>query len=225
MFNTAPLLVLALAGFGALGVQARSFTVTNKCSYTVWPAVYTGDTSKGLPDGVAAQGGWQLDAGQSSTFNVPDDWTAGRIWGRTSCDFSKQDTQSCATASCIGGLHCTQPGIPPATLAEFTLNQAGQDNYDVSAVDGTNIPMSITGANCHTASCPVDLNPGCPAPLQYKDASNNVVGCLSSCKALGGDANCCSGADSTPDKCPNSGVQYYSYFKRYVVLRLIKELR
>ncbi|PWN34332.1 thaumatin-like protein [Meira miltonrushii] len=214
MFKSTPMMALALAAIASLQVDARLFTVTNKCSYTIWPAVYTGNTAQGTPSGIASQGGWQLDAGQSSSFGVPDNWQASRIWGRSECDFSKPDVSSCATGSCIGGLHCTQPGIPPATLAEFTLSQQGQDNYDVSLVDGANIPMAITANGCHTASCPINLNPNCPAPLQTKDASGNIVGCLSACKALGGDNNCCSGADDTPAKCPSSGVEYYSYFKQ-----------
>lgn len=46
-------------------------------------------------------------------------------------------------------------GIPPVTVAEFTLAQNGQDNYDVSNVDGSNLPMTITASGCPTASCPV----------------------------------------------------------------------
>ena len=60
----------------------------------------------------------------------------------------------------------------------------------MSLVDGFNIPMSITNnKSCHTASCPADLNPNCPAQLTGpKDSSGQVVGCLSACKAgLGGD--------------------------------------
>ena len=36
------------------------------------------------------------------------------------------------------------------------------DFYDVSLVDGSNLPMTITSnKGCPTASCPVDLNPAC----------------------------------------------------------------
>jgi hypothetical protein len=52
------------------------------------------------------------------------------------------------------------------TVAEWTLGKNGSpDYYDVSLVDGFNIPMSVVPtAGCHEASCTVDLNPGCPAP-------------------------------------------------------------
>lgn len=188
--------------------HARTLTVKNNCKSTLWPGIYTGNTANGKPDGVAANGGWQLNAGASSTFNVPDAWTSARIWARTSCDFSKQDVSACTTGSCIGGLHCTQPGIPPVTLAEFTLIPSGQDNYDVSNVDGSNVPISITANGCPKADCSVDLNAQCPSALQYKDKSGKVVGCKSACLALGGDSNCCTGSHNTRPTCPTGGGEH-----------------
>ena len=54
-------------------------------------------------------------------------------------------------------------GVPPVSLAEWTLGVDGKpDFYDVSLVDGSNLPMTITSSKgCPTASCPVDLNPAC----------------------------------------------------------------
>ncbi|PPR85430.1 hypothetical protein GOBAR_AA35258 [Gossypium barbadense] len=53
---------------------------------------------------------------------------------------------------------CSSSGAsPPATIAEFTLNGAGGlDFYDVSLVDGYNLPMMVspnggTGGNCTSA--------------------------------------------------------------------------
>lgn len=59
------------------------------------------------------------------------------------------------------------------------------DNYDISNVDGSNLPMTITADNvdCESASCPVDLNANCPGELQVKDGSGNVQGCRSACQA------------------------------------------
>lgn len=206
---------------------SRTITVVNKCSQTIWPVshrkqscvrgalltdlyyrslqgVYTGNAANGKPGGIAANGGFQLNAGASVSFTVPDTWTSARLWGRTGCDFSKQDVVSCSTGSCLGGMNCNQPGIPPVTLAEFTLAE-NVDHYDVSNVDGSNLPMSITGPGCATGSCPADLNPGCPGELQVKDGSGKIVGCYSSCKKLGGETNCCSGAHNTPQSCPSNG--------------------
>ncbi|KAG2007236.1 folic acid synthesis protein [Coprinopsis cinerea AmutBmut pab1-1] len=170
--------------------------------------------------------GWEAKPGTKVTFHVPDNWTAGRIWGRRGCDFSENPgPNSCLTGGCNGGLLCdprTGPGVPPASLAEFTLSGGlDSDWYNVSLVDGFNLPIRISNnKGCPVADCPVDLGPSCPAPLQGPlDHRGFSAGCKSACYAnLDGDqgnsTNCCSGEFSTPDRCPPSGVQYYDYFKR-----------
>jgi len=162
-----------------------------------------------------------MAAGSSVTFPVPDNWTAGRIWPRTECDFSTNPgPNSCATGGCNGGLLCASvggTGVPPATVAEFTLVPSGQDNYDVSVVDGFNVPVEVTNtASCPVASCPVNLNPSCPSNLQVKDASGKVVGCKSDCLVSADPTNspsCCSGQYNLPSTCPNTGVPDYKFFK------------
>ncbi|KAJ6616657.1 thaumatin [Mycena sp. CBHHK59/15] len=203
------------------GVSARQFTVKNNCQYTVWPAIFT-DPNVGTSK-PSQPTGWEAAAGNTVTFEVPDDWAAGRIWGRRECDFSKPDVSACATGSCNGGLLCATQGgtgVPPVTVAEWTLGKNGSpDNYDVSLVDGFNIPMSVVPtAGCHEASCTVDLNPGCPGPLQLQGPSG-IAGCKSACSAntdnnAADSPNCCSGSHNVPATCPPSGVQYYSYFKQ-----------
>lgn len=60
--------------------------------------------------------------------------------GRRDCDFSTNPgPNSCLDGGCNGGLLCdahTGTGVPPATVAEFTLsNVAGiPDNYDGTTV-------------------------------------------------------------------------------------------
>jgi len=187
----------------------------------MWPAMFTG---VGAAPNHAT--GWEAAAFTSVSFTVPDNWQAGRIWGRRNCDFSTNPgPNSCLDGGCNGGLVCdpvTGTGVPPATLAEFTLstNPNIPDNYDVSLVDGYNLPMSVTNnKGCHVASCPVDLGPNCPAALKGPfDSTGFPVGCKSACVAnLSGNPsnspNCCSGQFNTPATCPNSGVQFYSYFK------------
>ncbi|CAN6357197.1 unnamed protein product [Urochloa humidicola] len=133
---------LVLATFAA-GASAATFTITNNCGYTVWPA--------GIPVG---GGGVQLDQGQSWTVNVPPG-TSGRFWGRTGCSFNG-GSGHCDSGDCAGALSCSVSGQTPATLAEYFIGANGaQDFYDISLVDGFNQPMDFscsTGVNLH---CPV----------------------------------------------------------------------
>ncbi|KAJ7471680.1 thaumatin [Mycena galericulata] len=198
----------------------RTITVYNACPFTMWPAYFT--SSGGNPSQVT---GWAADAYTAVTFEVPSDWD-GRIWGRRDCDFTTNPgPNSCLDGGCNGGLVCDLvggTGVPPATLAEFNLNGNGvSDFYDVSVVDGYNLPLRIdNNVNCPVPSCPVDLGPDCPALLIGPfDSTGFPVGCKSAClvDALNGDAgdspNCCTGSYDTPATCPSSGVMDYSYFK------------
>jgi hypothetical protein len=206
---------------GALstGASARLFTVYNNCPFTIWPAWFAPPSlNAGKP---TQPSGWSQAAYQKVQFGVPDNWVSGRIWGRRNCNFgSNPGPNSCLDGGCNGGLVCdlnTGTGVPPATLAEFTLsvNPSVPDNYDVSLVDGYNLPMRIdNNRGCPVGSCPVDLGPNCPAALKGPyDSSGFPVGCKSACNALGGENNCCSGSHNTPQTCPPSGVTDYSYFK------------
>ncbi|KAN0133077.1 thaumatin family domain containing protein [Lactarius tabidus] len=218
--------VVLLAHLAQLpSATARLFTVVNTCPFTIWPAIYTdlsqGTTVPSFPTG------WESPPATSVQFGVPDNWRAGRIWGRRGCNFSSTiiGPSACLDGGCNGGLQCdplSGTGTPPATVAEWTL-QGNQnfDSYDVSLVDGYNLPMSIipSATNCSVASCPVDLAPACPAPLVGPlDSTGLPVGCKSACDAnLDGHAsnssNCCTGSFANATTCPNSTVQYYSYFK------------
>ncbi|MCI83280.1 thaumatin-like protein, partial [Trifolium medium] len=49
---------------------------------------------------------------------------------------------NCSTGDCGSALTCAVNGDPPLTLAEFTLNGSNNlDYYDISIIDGFNIPM------------------------------------------------------------------------------------
>ncbi|KAI9605275.1 hypothetical protein H4Q26_003256 [Puccinia striiformis f. sp. tritici PST-130] len=172
--------------FFASSILARSFTIRNNCPFTIWPAYFTNPDS---PTRLTSQpAGWEAQGATQLSFEVPDRW-AGRFWGRRNCDFSKSGPTSCATGGCNGGLVCdaqTGSGVPPATLAEFKLNgDGGQDFYDVSNVDGSNLPVRITNnKGCPTPACPNDLNPGCPDDrLKVRDGNGVTIGCLSACQA------------------------------------------
>ncbi|PPQ65533.1 hypothetical protein CVT26_000490 [Gymnopilus dilepis] len=134
--------------------------------------------------------GWSAAPNTGVTFTVPDNWQGGRIWGRRDCDFSTNPgPNSCVDGGCNGGLVCdpvTGTGVPPATLAEFTLSAGGNtDFYDVSLVDGFNLPLRIdNNMGCTAPECAVDLNPNCPSPLKGPfDSSGAPVGCKSACFA------------------------------------------
>lgn len=67
---------LALASLAT--VVADSITFVNQCSYDVWPAGSTGDSSSVLP----SPGGFHLPSGTSQTISLSSHWN-GRWWART----------------------------------------------------------------------------------------------------------------------------------------------
>ncbi|KAJ1266575.1 hypothetical protein BS78_08G162600 [Paspalum vaginatum] len=145
-FSSVVLLLLLAAAFAA-SARAATFTITNNCGSTVWPAA--------TPVG----GGTQLNPGQTWTVDVPAGTQSGRVWGRTGCSFNG-GSGSCQTGDCGGQLSCTLSGQPPMTLAEFTIGGGGaQDFYDISVIDGYNLAMAFscsTGValNCGGPQCP-----------------------------------------------------------------------
>ena len=84
--------------------------------------------------------------------------------------------------------------VQPASLAEFTL--ASLDFYDVSLVDGFNLPMVVTPMNgtgkCGIAGCDSDLRQDCPKELSVK-AGGKTVACRSACDVFNTDEYCCRG--------------------------------
>ncbi|CAN0586399.1 unnamed protein product, partial [Ectocarpus sp. 12 AP-2014] len=73
---------------------------------------------------------------------------SGTIWGSTGCD----KIDGCATGVCYSpstDYICPAYVGPggPTTKAEFTLSETGKDYYDISAIDGTNLPMMIEPDN------------------------------------------------------------------------------
>ncbi|KAI4388067.1 hypothetical protein MLD38_000435 [Melastoma candidum] len=152
-------------------------------------------------------GGFKLLSGQSIVFAAPVGWS-GRIWGRTGCVFDKNGSGSCLTGSCGNTLKCSASGKPPATLAEFTLTE--MDFYDVSLVDGFNLPMAVTpikgNGTCRVAGCNQDLRASCPTELAIK-VNKKVVACRSACDVFSTDEYCCRGTYGNPVTCQPT---YYS---------------
>nr|XP_023921933.1 thaumatin-like protein 1 [Quercus suber]POE98566.1 thaumatin-like protein 1 [Quercus suber] len=198
------------------GVYSATFTIINKCSYTVWPGILSNAGTAQL-----STTGFTLQPGESNTVDIPASWS-GRLWGRTYCtQDSTTGKFSCVTGDCGSStLECSGGGAaPPATLAEFTLNgYNGLDFYDVSLVDGYNLPMTIvpqggTEGNCTATGCVADLNTACPTELKVlsSSSSDGSVACKSACEAFGDPQYCCSGAYATPATCKPSS--YSELFK------------
>ncbi|KAK2660744.1 hypothetical protein Ddye_007277 [Dipteronia dyeriana] len=179
-------------------ISGATFTLVNKCGYTVWPGVL-GNTRLDST-------GFELLPGGSRSFQVPPTWS-GRFWARTGCTFDPSTGQgSCTSADCGSNqIECNGSGAnPPATLAEFTTGSGTPDFYDVSLVDGYNLPMIVepTGGsgNCLSTGCITDLNQRCPTELRVESGE----GCKSACEAFRTPEYCCSGAFGTPDVCKPS---------------------
>jgi Thaumatin family len=153
-------------------ILSATFTITNNCGYTVWPGVLSGAGTAAL-----STTGFALSQGESQTLDAPTNWS-GRMWGRTLCTTDSTGKFTCGTGDCGSGkMECLGGGAaPPATLAEFTLDgSGGMDFYDVSLVDGYNVPMLVvpqggSGAgNCTATGCLVDLNSACPTDLKVNN--------------------------------------------------------
>ncbi|KFK28279.1 hypothetical protein AALP_AA8G495800 [Arabis alpina] len=197
--------------FVCRGINGATFTLVNKCDFTVWPGILASSDSSRLDTT-----GFELPRGESRSFPAPPGWS-GRFWGRTGCNFDGQGLGSCAVGDCGSGqVECNGAGaVPPATLAEFTIaSVAGtgtQDFYDVSMVDGYNLPMIVdtTGGSgtCATTGCATDLNRKCPVKLKTAGGA----ACKSACDAFGTPEYCCSGAYASPDACKPS--EYSLVFK------------
>ncbi|XP_051124356.1 thaumatin-like protein 1b [Andrographis paniculata] len=207
-------LLLILTNSFMTGVySAATFTFVNKCGFTVWPGILSNAGIAPL-----STTGFALKSGESTAVSAPPSW-GGRFWGRTYCAEDSTGKFSCVTGDCGSGkMECAGGNAaPPATLAEFTLDgDAGKDFYDVSLVDGYNLPMLVvpqggSGVNCTNTGCLADLNGACPSELRVMSATGEGVACKSACEAFREDQFCCSGAYGTPDACKPS--QYSQMFK------------
>ncbi|GAB2273974.1 hypothetical protein Dimus_008744 [Dionaea muscipula] len=186
----------------SVSVNAAVFNVKNNCPYTVWAAAVPG-------------GGQALSTGQTWTLNVNPGTTGGRIWPRTGCNPGSNGQLNCETGDCGGVLECQGYGQPPNTLAEFALNQyQNLDFFDISLVDGFNVPLEFLPASNGCTNGPVcsaDINSQCPSQLQAPGGCNNP------CTVFKTDEYCCNSGSCAPttyseffkNLCPTS----YSYPK------------
>ncbi|KAK7914430.1 hypothetical protein PG985_012133 [Apiospora marii] len=143
-----------------------SLKVTNSCPDTLWPGIATqfGDPPE--------SSGFALGPGKTRNLTVSSDWQ-GRVWGRTNCTIGDDSaTATCMTGDCFGKLECAYSGAPPATLAEFNLaggETRKQTFYDISLVDGYNLPLGIVYHPApNTTNFPPNLlNAACIATAGY----------------------------------------------------------
>ncbi|KAI3796832.1 hypothetical protein L1987_39518 [Smallanthus sonchifolius] len=188
------------------GVHSTVFTIKNNCPYNIAPATLTGS-------GASVTTGFELAPHASKTINMPAPWS-GRVWARFQCS-NDGGKFSCNSGDCGSGhVECNGAGaIPPATLAEFTLSDAsGKDFYDVSLVDGFNLPISVVPeGGCPTTNCPTDINAKCPPEIAVKDRSGGTIGCKSACLAFQKPEYCCTGDHNRPETCPPTN--YSKFFK------------
>lgn len=189
--------------------RAANFQVRNNCPYVVWAAA----SNPG--------GGRPLSTNDVWSFDTAPGTDKARIWGRTNCNFDASGQGSCETGDC-GRLECPtgQYGKAPNTLAEYALNQnspgyyTNLDFFDISLVDGFNIPMEFgpinnSGDKCEVRSCTADINGQCPAQLKVPGGCNNP------CTTFKEEQYCCNNGPCGPtdlskffkDRCPTS----YSY--------------
>ncbi|XP_074304380.1 PR5-like receptor kinase [Silene latifolia] len=157
--------------------NAKTLTIINNCSYTVWPAIAT---SSGT--GSANVFGFALHEGESSVVAISTEWN-GRVWGRTLCSINKSTGHfSCQTGVCTtGNIQCTSSYITPVTLAEFSLGQFNnEDFYDVSVLAGYNLPLLVAPSVASLPGCKVigyvfDLQKSCQL-AKLRVISVSVVG-------------------------------------------------
>lgn len=144
--------------------SSHPLIIENLCDETIWPAIAS-QTGTG-----PSTSGFSLDSGSTKSLSVSSNWQ-GRVWGRTNCSFNAAGNgpananggKACATGDCNGVLGCILTGDPPVTLFEALMGGGSannQDFYDISLVDGYNLPIGITylpGNNSALSDIPPNL--------------------------------------------------------------------
>ncbi|CAN1275917.1 Thaumatin-like protein 1a [Linum perenne] len=175
----------------------------NLCPYPVWPGIMTeGGNGPRLPTGFVVL------SNTSEIFEVPSYWTNGRFWGQTGCETSPNGYFHCLTGDCgTGQKTCIDIEPKPwVTYMEFNLNLDGYDYYNISLVNGFNLPATGViskprAGKCGAPSCAMTLNDVCPPELSVKAGGGNVVACINPCNATDTGRDCCTGALDSPELC------------------------
>ena len=193
------------------GVYSIEFAVQNNCKFPIWPGALTGAGSQ------LSTTGFELLPGSTLTVTTSPPWS-GRFWARTHCSTDATGKFSCGTGDCGSGqVTCDGAGaIPPASLVEFTIApNGGRDFFDISLVDGFNLPVSVTpiggSSECKSVICAGNVNGVCPPELAVKGQGGGVIACKSACLGLNRPEYCCSGDHDQPQTCPPTN--YSKIFK------------
>lgn len=179
----------------AAPTNKKEMVISNECGKTLQVGYQTNDDPRGLT--------FELSDNATYVLPVSMDW-AGRVWARESCE-----VLACDIASADN----------PASLAEFKLaNDPDQiDYYDVSFVDGYNLPVRIEpimtqqqvddpnnleSKHCRISEC--TSLPVCDQDLQEVDSLGNFVACNSACSRYGDDKYCCRGEFNSAETCTSN---------------------
>lgn len=148
-FAMAALTVLSVLLILSISVDGTTVNVRNNCGQVITACDEAGD--RGTSCFVLnANGGANLrDEGST--------WTGGLIWAYPGTN----------TDPTVGNQAKTS-----ASKMEMTTNVNGQDSYDLSNVDGYNLPLSVSptsgvanGLHCGSPSCTINnLDSGCQSP-------------------------------------------------------------
>lgn len=182
--------------------SAKNFVLQNQCSKAIEVGV--------LQNGQSTPTYYTIGSGSSQTVSLAANW-AGRTWGRIDCDQSSEQSDN---------TQCGVPGTPnPASLAEFTFEGSGnQDFYDLSMVDGYNLPISIApigasqGSTKYQCGTPVCATlPTCPSDLTVLTTQGDLLACQSDCSHYNLPQYCCTGSYNSAATC--SGGPYAPMIK------------
>ncbi|XP_038889109.1 thaumatin-like protein 1b [Benincasa hispida] len=190
--------------FSISGVHSVNFVIKNNCKIPIWPGALT------VAGNRISTTGFKLLPGSTATatVNISSMPWSGRFWARTLCSSDANGKFTCQTADCGSGqVSCNGAGaIPPASLVEFTIAaNHGQDFFDISLVDGYNLPVTVSpvggSSGCKSVVCTRNVNVVCPPELAVKSQRGVVIACKSACMAFNKPEYCCSGDHNQSETC------------------------
>lgn len=170
----------------------RCLRFINECDQPIWAGASGEEDPAGAFDAVT----W-LDPQECIAVPVREAQGA-RAWGRTAC---------------TGDVCAADGNEGRGTLVQLNLPLEGADVYDVSLVDGFNVPMAMipvatsypASEPCRAASCAADLTVVCPEALLRYDEQGDVAYCASPCQACEACPGCDDCAELGSPACAGCG--------------------